>query len=66
MLFIDLDQEGKSNKSQARTYIMERLLDKLHEPPMGQGQEPKIPFPSCVLITRLQTLAPSCVLSLAQ
>lgn len=67
MLFIDLVQERKRNKSQARTCIMERLLDKLHEPPMEQRPGTQDSFSQLsAQITRLQTLAPSCVLSLAQ
>lgn len=67
MLFTDLDQEGKRSQIQAKTYIMERLLNKLHEPSMGQrpGTQDSF-FQLSAQITRLQTLAPSCVLSLAQ
>lgn len=36
ILFISLDQEGKLSWIQDRICIMERLLDKLHEPSMEQ------------------------------
>lgn len=67
MLFIDLHQERKQSKIQPRTYITERVLDKLHEPPVEHRPGTQDSFSQLsAQITRRQTLAPSCVLSLAQ
>lgn len=67
VLFIDLDQEGKHGQIQAGTWIAERLLDKLHEPSVEHRPGTQDSFSQLsVQITRLQTLAPSCVLSPAQ
>jgi len=64
---VDLDQKGKCSEIQARTYIMQRRFDKLHEPSMEQRPGNQDFFSQLsAQITRLQTLAPSCVLSLAQ
>lgn len=62
-----LGSRKKTDKIQARTYIIERVLDKLHEPSMEQRPGTQGSFSQLsAQITRLQTLAPSCVLSLAQ